>query len=151
MFLLLSIFNFFKISSLLLLYHFIAYYNLSKKTLYLKQIPCILKLFCDWLCFVFFVLYFWESNLYSMFLIFLIFAFWYLLSILYLEESNHQHLFSFRDLITGLIALSPLTLPFLLHVTSISFPPFIFSTWRNLSACSWLWRAFWYLLSTLYL
>ena len=55
------------------------------------------------------MLYFWESNLYSRFLIF---VFWYLLSILYLYESNIQYPFSLRDVITGLIALSPFDSPF---------------------------------------
>ena len=45
-----------------------------------------------------------ELNLYSRFLIF---AFWYLLSILYLYESNLQYPFSLRGVITGLIGLSP--------------------------------------------
>jgi len=51
-----------------------------------------------------FVLYFWESKLYSRFLIF---AFWYLLSILYLYESNLQYPLLLRSVITGLITLSP--------------------------------------------
>ena len=54
-------------------------------------------------------MYFWKSSLYSRFLIF---VFWYLLSILYLYESNIQYPFSLRDVITGLIALSPFDSPF---------------------------------------
>ena len=57
----------------------------------------------------FYILYFWESNLYSRFLIF---AFWYLLSILYLYESNLQYPFLLRSVITGLIALFPFDSPF---------------------------------------
>jgi len=61
-------------------FHFYSLLLLFKKKPYfLKQVPYILKKIL-WLCFVFFILYFWESNLYSRFLIF---AFWYLLSILY--------------------------------------------------------------------
>ena len=58
---------------------FIAYY-LSKK-LFLKNKFPILKKLLQLIMFCFFILYFWDSNLYSRFLIF---AFWYLLSIFYL-------------------------------------------------------------------
>ena len=57
-----------------------TYYYLEKKTLFFKQISYIYIFynFCHFVSF-FLILYFWDSNLYSRFLIF---AFWYLLSIL---------------------------------------------------------------------
>ena len=43
---------------------------------------------------------------------FLIFAFWYLLSILYLKESNLQYPFSLMGVIPDLIARPPFDFPF---------------------------------------
>ena len=61
--------------------------------------------FCDFVFFLNFslILYFRKSNLYSRFLIF---AFWYLLSILYLLKPNLQYPFSLENEIKGLTALS---------------------------------------------
>ena len=75
--------------------------------------------------FIFFILYFWKFNLYSRCLIF---ALWYLLSILYLYESNLQCPFSLRDVIMWLLAwlLSALLiLPFLPQVTFTSLLPLL--------------------------
>ena len=60
-----------------------------------------------------------ELNLSSSFLIF---AFWYLLSIFYLQETN-QYPFSLKHLITGLIALSPFNSPFSLPGHLYLLPP----------------------------
>ena len=82
---------------------------MPSKRPYFKANFIFLNNFCDWYCFAFLILYFWESELYSRFLVF---AFWYLLSILYLWESNLQYPISLRGVITGLIALSPFDSPF---------------------------------------
>ena len=52
----------------------------------------------------------------------------YLLSILYLQQSNLQHPFSLRGGITGFILSLLLTLPFLPQVSSISSLPLLFAT-----------------------
>ena len=70
------------------------------------------------------------------------FAFWYLLSILYLWESNLQYPFLLRSVITGLIALSSLWISFFSTRSPLS-PPSPFSSLPNsvnLFVCSWLWR-----------
>ena len=81
---------------------FITYYYLAKNDPIFKV--NFIYIYILWFCFVFLILYFWESNLYCRFLIF---AFWYLLSIFYLEESNFQYPFLLRGVIIGLIALPP--------------------------------------------
>ena len=77
-------FKIFKSSTTPLIFIFITYYYFSKKDPIFKAnfIYIFLIIFVT-LFFFFFslILYFWKSNLYSRFLIF---AFWYLLSILYL-------------------------------------------------------------------
>ena len=73
-------FNFliFKYSITSLIFIFITYYYLAKKDpIFKANFIYIFYNFCDFV----FLMYFWESNLYSRFLIF---AFWYLLLILYL-------------------------------------------------------------------
>ena len=87
------------------------------------------------------MLYFWESNLYSRFLIF---AFWYLSSILYLEEPNFQYHFLLGSEITGLIALFPFW-PSNCSTRSPLSPPSPFSSLpnsENLFVCSRLWKTF---------
>ena len=74
--------------------------------------------FCDWFCFVLLMLYFWESNLYSRFLIF---AFWYLLSILYFKILTFTTRFYLGVWLLAWFPSPLLTLPFLLRVTTISF------------------------------
>ena len=97
---------------------------------------CLLSLRAG--CFVFLISYFWESNLYCRFLIF---ASWYLLSILYLKNlifSIHFHL--------GCNYWFDCSLPFWLSLFSPKSPlspPSPFSSLLNsvnLSACSRLWR-----------
>jgi len=94
--------------------------------------------FCYWLCYVFFRLYFSKYNQFSRFLMF---AFWYLLSILYLSESNLQYLFSLRDLVTGLIALFPFDSPFSPSCHLYLLPPSsLLYIIVNLSWCTGLWK-----------
>ena len=93
--------------------------------------------FCDFIFLLIF--YFRESNLYSRFLIF---AFWYLLSTLYLSEPNLQYPFLLEGEIAGLIALSPFWLSFFSTRSPLS-PPSRFSSLPNsvnLFVCSGLWR-----------
>ena len=85
------------------------------------------------------ILHFWKSNLYSRFLIF---AFWYLLSILHLSEPNLQYPFSLESEITGLTALFPFGLSFFSTRSPLS-PPSPFSSLPNsvnLFVCSRWWR-----------
>ena len=100
-----------------------------------------------WLIFfVFFILYFWESNIYFRFSIF---AFWYLLSILSFKNlifSIHFHLGVW--LLAWLLS-SLLSLPFLPQVTSISSLPLrllYLTLWISLGVLgcgehsgNWLW------------
>ena len=84
-------------------------------------------------------MYFWESNLYSRFLIF---AFWYLLSILYLQEPNLQYPFLLGSEITGLTALFLFGLSFFSIRSPLS-PSSPFSSLPNsvnLFVCSRQWR-----------
>ena len=67
-FLLLSFFKFFmfKFFMTILIFIFIIYYYLPKKDpIFKANFTYIFYNFCDWFCFVFIILYFSESNLYS--------------------------------------------------------------------------------------
>ena len=84
------------------------------------------------------ILYFWKSNLYSRFLIF---AFWYLLSILYPQKPNLQYPFLLESEITAWLLSPPLDSPFpppgrlcLLPPPSLLYP----ALW--ISVCSRRWR-----------
>ena len=67
---------------------------------------------------------------------FLIFAFCYLLSILYLKKPDLQYPFLLESEITGLTALSSFGLSFFLHqVASVSSLPLLFSTQLHESLC----------------
>ena len=70
---------------------------------------------------------FWKSNLYSRFLIF---AFWYLLSILYLQNPNLQYPFLHESKITGLTALFSFGHSFSSNRSPLS-PPSPFSSLPN--------------------
>ena len=84
------------------------------------------------------ILCFWKSNLCSRFLIF---AFWYLLSILYLQKCNLQYPFLLESEITAWLLSPPLDSPFpppgrlcLLPPPSLLYP----ALW--ISECSRQWR-----------
>ena len=83
------------------------------------------------------ILYFWKSNLYSRFLIF---AFWYLLSNLYLQKPNLQYPFILESEITDLTALSSFGLSFFSTRSPLSPPsPFssLFSLWISVYSRWW--------------
>ena len=87
--------------------------------------------------FYFLILYFWKSNLYSRFLIF---AFWYLLSIFYLQKPNLQYAFILESEITGLTGLSSFGLSFFSTRSPLSPPsPFssLFSLWISVYSRWW--------------
>jgi len=126
----------FKSSIIPLIFTFITYYYFAKRRPYfLKQISYIyFIIFVTLFFFLFFfslTLYFWNSNLYSRFLIL---AFWYLLSILYLY-------FFFIIFVTFFLSLS-------------FFLVFFYITlyiWNSKLYSRFLIYAFWYFLSILYL
>jgi len=84
-----------KSSIIPLIFTFITYYFAKKKTLFFffSKLHIYIFFIIFWLFFFFFslTLYFWNSKLYSRFLIY---AFWYLISILYL-----YFLYNFCDIV----------------------------------------------------
>ena len=114
----------------------------KKDTLFFKaNFIYIYYNFCDFVFFLNFslILYFRKSNLYSRFLIF---AFWYLLSILYLLKPNLQYPFSLENEIKGLTALSSFGFSFFSTRSPLSLPSPFSSLPKsvNLFVCSGMWR-----------
>ena len=108
-FILLSLFNLKNVFYYSFNFHFYSQllpFKKKKTYFFRKQIPSIFFIIA-----INYILYFLYCIFESLTSRFLIFDIWYLLSILYFEESNLQYLFSLRDLITGLTALSPFDSP----------------------------------------
>ena len=106
---------------------------------YLKQTSYIYIFFIIFVTFFSLILNFWKSNLYSRFLIF---AFWYLLSILYLWEPNLQYPILLGCEITGLTTLTRFGLSFFSTRSPLA-PPSPFSSlpnYVNLFVSSVWWR-----------
>ena len=121
-FLLLLLFNFNEFFIPPLTFIFITYLskNPTKMILYTFFFN-----FCNWFYFVFFILYFWDLNIYYRFLFFVFFLLFYYQFCTFknLIFSIHFHLGIW--LLAWLLS-HLLTLPFLLQVTSISFLPLLF-------------------------
>ena len=121
-----------------LIFIFITYYYFAKKRPSFKSnfIYIYIKIFVT--LFFSLILYFWESNLYSRFLIF---AFWYLYQFCTFKNPIFStHFYLGARLLAGLLSPtldSPFSPPGRLYL--LPPPPLLYPT-LNLFACSGLWR-----------